>query len=138
MVDFVFKDEFVAKPSEFIIKDPRTEQEWEFIRDDGQPIKGVLTVVGYESEEFVLAARKFGKCKKGQEVLLAFEATGAFDNENCFLMSKCIIGWEDNGFFSEPYTPDEALDLLSRPENIWLCVQLAEHLADRRNFFKKK
>lgn len=102
-------------------------------------VEGILTIVGQYSDEYVAAvkdmAEKFEKISKTEQSKIVLDTSKQLQYE---LYARCIIDWEDNGFFSTPYSAEEAVDLLSKTENGWLVDQIAAYIADTSNFFFQK
>jgi len=56
-------------------------------------------------------------------------------DEAHIFVSSLIVGWLNNGAIDEPYSPEAALDLISKPENIWIIEQIQSFLLDESHFF---
>ena len=51
------------------------------------------------------------------------------------LVASLITGWLDNGALDTPYSPEEALSLVSNPENGWILEQIYPFILDQTHFF---
>ena len=89
-------------------------------------IQGIFTVVGTSSKEFynyINTHNQFGVLTTGNE------------DTTAEMLASLIVDWEDNGFISDPYSPEVALEMLEAPENLWLRSQLKLFMEDTANFF---
>ena len=109
----------------FVAKHPVTGEEY-FEKEDGSMIQGIFTVVGTSSKEFynyINTHNQFGVLTTGNE------------DTTAEMLASLIVDWEDNGFISDPYSPEVALEMLEAPENLWLRSQLKLFMEDTANFF---
>lgn len=113
---------------------PATGETWFEHPETGEPIQGIMYLCGYDSEAYSKAATQYIERRVNNTVDWTLEQS---KEENKTLAAACIVGWEDNGFFTTPWSKEEALDLMTRPENVWLVVQILDFLSDRNHFFTK-
>ena len=100
-----------------------------------------IYLVGRNSKQWLDFMKEIKKMsKKGEGVDIS---TGVMDldlmdrisDKSREFMASLIIGWLDNGALDAEYTPDEALELVSNAENIWLLEQMQEFVLVESNFF---
>lgn len=112
------------------IKHPVTG-ETEFPLPDGSTGPLEIWLVGRNSKEW------FDYIKKIKDSNQEVEIFSKVSKDAHELMSRLIIGWLDNGAIDNQYSKENALDLISNPQNIWLLEQLQSALIDEANFFLK-
>lgn len=106
---------------------------FEFDLPDGT--KGPLEfyVVGRNSKqwyEFMKVLKSTGKAEKAELFNIISEQAPSF-------MASLITGWTNNGAIDTPYSPEEAVSLISNPENLWILEQIQAFVIQERNFFLK-
>lgn len=104
---------------------------------NGEPTGITLKVVGQDSVAFRTVAKKFG-----QQMLTADAKPSINDLEaqNAELVSACVLGWkglEDADGEPMAYSPEKALELLSKPELTFIREQVETFISKRVNFFVK-
>lgn len=128
-------EQFKPKIGKLKIKHPVTG-ETTFQLPNGEECEGILHIVGQYSDEFINAskimANEFEIYSKSDNKDSALDTINNIKTE---MLSKCILGWDDTGFFDTKYSPDEALDLLSQNNNMWLVDQVQKFTLVQANFF---
>lgn len=92
-----------------------------FETEDGEPIQGILKMVGRSSKEF----RDY--FDSIQSDFAQYDPTE--------VLASMVVGWEENGFFDVPYSKEAALELVKDENNKWLMDQLAAFNNKASNFF---
>lgn len=132
----IVTEQLKPKVAELLIKHPVTgNTEFEILGQE-EKVQGILRIVGQYSDEFVNAskvmAQEFEVFANAEDKSEALDTVKHIKRD---MLAKCIVGWEDNGFFSTPYSPEEALDLLTQTENDWLVDQIMSFTTEKSNFF---
>lgn len=120
----------VLKPQvgKLILTHPGTGELY-FDNGKGEKIQGILHIVGTSSVEFRNAMKSIMPSSFVDFI------QGKDDDTESRLMASCIVGWDDTGFILEPYSPQNAIDLIMDPQNLWIKVQVKKFIEDQSNFF---
>jgi hypothetical protein len=135
---FNFTEEFIPEVKDLdgnviteaqLIKHPITE----FDLPDGS--KGPLEIwlVGRNSQQWLDFMRKIKANGSNEKSDLFSKIT----EEAHEFVASLIVGWLDNGAIDVPYSKEEAFNLISSPDNIWILEQLQVYILDETNFFLK-
>jgi len=124
-------EELVPHPTTMKLMHPVTG-ETTFKNDKDEDVEGVLTVVGHFSQEFYDAIFTYmdNDQPKGSVV-------DHLDEQTVKMTAACVIGWEDNGFFDEPYSKEGIEGIMLDPRFRWVTNQVREFVADKAHFFSK-
>ncbi len=116
----------ILKPqtAKFTAIHPATGKDY-FENNKGKKIKGVFEVAGISSPEF------YKYINQQVENDITHQDDVGIHN----MIAALIVGWDDTGFIDVKYSAEEALDLISKPENNWLKLQLQTFMEDGANFF---
>ena len=110
------------------IKHPVTG-ETEFPLPDGSTGPLEIWLVGRNSVEWFNFIKKL---KDGNSTADLFSKVAQEAQE---LIASLIVGWLDNGAIDNTYSKENALELISNPQNVWLLEQLQAALLEESNFF---
>jgi hypothetical protein len=129
MAQFILED-LVPKASTLQIRHP-VSGETEFVGSDGQPATATFTVVGLNSKQFMDFAQELRK----SEAMTDTDPMNLYSPNLYKILAACVIDWSADRVIDEPYSKEAALDLLSKDENLWLRLQILNHLRDLSHFF---
>ena len=105
---------------------------------DGEPTGIVLKVVGQDSKQVREVTKRFALIMDEQKPTL--ERMNQVEQRASEIVAACIVGWtglEDEDGNPLPYSPDKALELVSKPELAFISEQVVRYAADRQNFFRR-
>ena len=118
--------------SELKLKHPVTG-ETNFTVGSKTDVEGILILCSKYSDEYVEAIKHMAQ--DFEEKQNSKVDVGYVNKLTSDMWSKCIVGWVDNGFFTDPYTKEGAMILLNNSENSWVIEQITTHIQDDSNFF---
>lgn len=121
----------VPKIGKLHIKDVFGNTEFELPNSGTGPLE--LHIVGRNSQQWLDIIKKI----KDNSIDNEADLWSKTSKDAVEFASSLIVGWEDNGLIDVPYSKEEALNLVSNPDNIDILQQIQEFIMDSTNFFLK-
>ncbi len=107
----------------------------EFELPDGTKGPLELYVIGRNSRQWVDFQNKIFEWQMTSEVRNDQTWVAQIKKETPELLASMITGWLDNGALTTPYSKEEALELITDPENDWIARQIDAFIKEESNFF---
>lgn len=100
----------------------------------GEETGAVFTVLGYDAEAVIAAARSFDKAEAKSTKT---EPDDILRRRKARLAVAAVTGWSNFVFGGHemPYSADKATEIFSQPDFAWIVDQVQRFGGDRGNFF---